>query len=72
MYWMATCVNFLIKLEKQRKKLQRAVGPSYQDSQWGVGQITTVMVWGPLIHEIVLEFMGNIIFPFRLDDANWP
>jgi hypothetical protein len=51
----------LIYMEEQRKELQRASGPAYQDAEWGFGQIAALVLWAPFVHESVLIAIGTSI-----------
>lgn len=46
-------------IQEQKYELQRSVGASYQDSDWGFGQTTAVLLWGPLFNDIVHEILGE-------------
>jgi hypothetical protein len=56
--WALGSVRSLLSLESQRQQLQHVSSDAYQDSQWGFGQVTTVLLWGPMCSDIVLEALG--------------
>jgi hypothetical protein len=43
----------------QRNGLQRSLRSIYQDSEWGFGQITVVLLWGPFFNDDFLEIISE-------------
>lgn len=68
-YWGWTCSSAIIFLLNQREELQNVLGPAYADAEWGFGQVTAMLLWGPLIHDIVMETIGECRYP--LMDSAW-
>lgn len=52
-------VLLLLSLESQRQWLQLVSGNADQDSQWGFGQITAVLLWAPTLNNIFVEIYGQ-------------
>ncbi len=65
-YWASSCIALAVSLQDQRHDLQKSVGSNYQDSEWGFGQITAMLIWGPLIQDIILGALGKAVAPYCL------
>lgn len=61
MSWIKWCYYFIQILQGQRRKAQSFSGEAYEDSKWGFGQVTIMLLWAPLINDIVLEIIGEIV-----------
>ena len=57
--WAYSSIVLLISLQNQRISLQRVLGAAYEDSQWGFGQITAIILWAPLLHDLIMEIIGK-------------
>ena len=57
--WAGCTIWFLHILVDNRNMIQASSNPPNADAQWGFGQITAVMAWGPLLHDIILELIGR-------------
>lgn len=66
LYWTSNCIALAVSLQDQRHDLQKSVGSSYQDSEWGFGQITAMLIWGPLLQDIILGALGKPMAPYCL------
>jgi hypothetical protein len=58
-FWLPFIALSMLTFQMQRRRLQSVSGASYQDSQWGFGQITAILLWAPLAHDIGLAIIGN-------------
>lgn len=58
-YWLSTCVFLLWSMQTLRNDLQLSTGSAYQDAEWGFGQVTVMLLWLPLVHDIILECFGK-------------
>ncbi|KAG8527135.1 uncharacterized protein KY384_008564 [Bacidia gigantensis] len=59
--WIVSQWIFLSWLKSSRQDLKKASGSLYEDSEWGFGQVTALLAWAPLVHDIILEIFGLLL-----------
>jgi hypothetical protein len=57
--WLTLCVWVLTVMQHARNDLQVAIGNRYQDSYWGFGQVTMVVMLLPSVIEVVSKIIGG-------------
>lgn len=66
MIWLPISVWVLGLMQGYRNDLQKALGKQYQDSYWGYGQVTIVMILLPSIYEVLRKIISRFsVLPFR-------
>ena len=58
-WWALALFFYIVILFDQRKELQDVLGSAYADADWGFGQVTAMLLWGPLLHDLVMETIGK-------------
>jgi len=57
--WIFGCIYIGLSMYRSRNITRNLAGNSYQDEQWGFGQITILLLWGSVISDIILSVMGK-------------
>jgi hypothetical protein len=57
--WIIFSVLLGRQLQMERNNMRNTSGSAYEDSQWGFGQVTVLLMWGPLFNDIVMEYIGK-------------
>jgi hypothetical protein len=60
--WLTLCVRLLTTMQGARNDMKMALGEQYQDSYWGFGQVTILVMLVPQTVDVV----GRIISEFRV------
>ncbi|KAF1992452.1 hypothetical protein K402DRAFT_6578 [Aulographum hederae CBS 113979] len=67
MVWFSLCVWVLVILQDLRMRLQALLGTEYEDSYWGFGQVTAVvMLFPPLFQVLGIIFSKSHGLPLNL------
>jgi len=65
--WLTLCIWLLTIMQGARNDLQMALGKQYQDSYWGFGQVTIVVMLLPSVFQV----LGKIISRFCALPFSW-
>jgi hypothetical protein len=57
--WLVLCLRVLASMQAARYDLQMALGKRFQDSYWGFGQVTIMVMLLPPLHDVVSKIAGT-------------
>jgi len=56
--WVSYSFVLGLRLYNLRRETRSVAGDSYQDEEWGFGQVTILLLWGSVVNDIILAIAG--------------